>query len=474
MSNDAHHEAEERAAIRQADGIAAGVDSALLEHCTDLGNARRFAMQHRDRLRYVEQLGGWYVYDRNRWRRDDTGEVYRLWEHTGRTIYSEASLATSRQEREQIAAWARRSEDRARVEAAIALARYQPQIAARAGDFDQTPWLLNLQNGTFDLRERKVRAHRRDDLITKLAPVAYDPSSDAPMFAAMLERIFGGRQSLISFVQRFVGHALTGLTTEQVLILLHGVGANGKSTFVEIVRALLGDYAQTADFGTFLARDQANVRNDLARLVGARLVSAVEMSKGGRLDESVIKQVTGGDTITARFLFREYFEFRPAFKLVLVSNHRPRIRGTDYAIWRRVRLVPFDVIIPEDERDPQLQERIISEELSGVLNWALDGCRQWQVEGLGEPDEVKAATAAYREEQDILAPFLAERCIEDPDATVSARALYVAFKDWAEAAGERPVSQRLLGEWLHERGFRSKHTRAGTVWQGLRVTSDGL
>ncbi len=464
----AHHE--DRAHLEPDADV--GGATVLFEHCTDLGNARRFAIQHRHRLRYVEQLGGWHVNDTRRWQRDDTGEVFRLWEETGRSIYQEAALAPDRKQREHLSAWARKSEGRSRVEAAIALARHQAGIAARAIDFDRDPWLLNVLNGTYDLRTGSLRPHDGGDLITKLAPVAFDPDAGAPLFGAMLVRIFAGRQTLIRFVQRFVGHALTGLTTEQVLLLLHGVGANGKSTFVEIVRALLGDYAQTADFGTFLARDQAGVRNDLARLVGARLVSAVEMSRGGRLDESVVKQVTGGDMITARFLFREHFEFRPAFKLVLVSNHKPKIRGTDYAIWRRVRLVPFEVIIPADERDPQLLHRIVTAELPGVLNWALEGCRLWQAEGLGEPDEIKAATAEYRQEQDILAPFLADRCVEEPDAEATASALYSAFKRWADEAGERAVSQRTFGEWLRERGFRSHHTKTGNVWVGLRVKGE--
>ena len=199
------------------------------------------------------------------------------------------ALAADSEERKRLSEWARKSEGRQRIEAAIALARYQPGIAARAADFDASPWLFNVLNGTIDLRDLKgatdlreleLRPHSRANLITKLAPVTYDVAADASIFAAMLVRIFDGRPALIRFVQKLVGYALTGLTTEQVLLLLYGVGANGKTTLVEIVRALLGDYAATADFGTFLARDQVNVRNDLARLdLGARLVSAVEMSR---------------------------------------------------------------------------------------------------------------------------------------------------------------------------------------------------
>lgn len=464
-------EHEEREAIRD-EGAAPTVDVPLLEHCTDLGNARRFALQHGDRLRFVDALGGWLHYDGTRWRRDDTGEVYRLWESTVRAIYQEAALVGTRKEREQIAAWAAKSENRSRVEAAIALARHQPQIAARAQDFDSTPWLFNVLNGTFELRSGELREHEREDMITKVAPVIYNPTAEAPKWEAMLHRIFDGHEELIAFVRRFVGHALTGLTTEQVLLLLHGVGANGKSTFVEIIRTMLGDYAQTADFGTFLARDTTAVRNDLARLAGARFVSAIEMSAGGRLDESVIKQVTGGDTITARYLFHEHFEYKPEFKLVLVANHRPRIRGTDHAIWRRVQLVPFEVVIPLEERDSQLLDRIVNCELSGVLNWALDGCREWQTQGLGAPEAVTAATDSYRAEQDTLGPFIAECCTLEATATATSKGVYAAYKDWAEKAGEKTLSQRVLAEALRERGFKSRHTKTGTVWDGFRVTGD--
>jgi putative DNA primase/helicase len=448
-------------------------DTVLTENFTDVGNAHRFAFQHMRRLRYVEALGGWHAYDGRRWRRDDTGEVYRAWEETVRNIYTAAAAMPDRNDREQTAEWARKSENRARIDAAIALARYQPQLAARPGDFDANPWLLNLRNGTIDLKADQFRPHDRNDLITKLAPVTFEPAARAPTFEAFLARIFDNHQGLIRFVQRFVGHALTGLTTEQVLLLLLGAGANGKTTFVEILKALLGDYAMSADFGTFLARDSGAVRNDLARLVGARLVSACEMSSGGRLDEVVVKQITGGDTVTARFLFREAFEFRPAFKLILIANHKPRIVGSDHAIWRRIRLVPFEVVIPTEERDSRLVERIVTTELSGVLNWALEGCRQWRTAGLGEPEEVRAATESYRGEQDILAPFLADRCVQDADASVRTSDLYGGFKAWAEGAGEKVVSQRTLGAWLRERGFQSEHTKAGNVWRGLRVKGEG-
>jgi len=204
----------------------------------------------------------------------------------------------------------------------------------------------------------------------------------------------------MEFMQRAVGYALTGDVGEQCLFVMWGTGANGKSTFVETLHALLGDYAQKAEMRTLLHRDTDTVRNDLARLRGARLVSAVEIGRGKRLNEELVKELTGGDTITARFLVREYFEFRPEFKLFLAVNHKPQIHGTDEAIWRRVKLVPFNVYIPPEERDKALGGKLRAE-LPGILNWALEGCLEWQRGGLREPEEVIAATADYRREQDL-------------------------------------------------------------------------
>jgi putative DNA primase/helicase len=227
------------------------------------------------------------------------------------------------------------------------------------------------------LHKATLRKHRREDLITKLAPVDYVPQAQCPEWEKFLDRIMAGNRALIAFLQRAVGYALTGDTREQVLFVLYGTGANGKTTFLETVRAMLGDYAMHTNFSAFLQSEHSTARNDLARLAGARFVSASEVQGGRRLSEDVIKQITGGDTVTARYLYHEFFEYRPQCKLFLAVNHRPVIRGTEHAIWRRVHLIPFTVTIPNEEQDKTLGEKLRAE-LPGILNWATQGCRDWQ------------------------------------------------------------------------------------------------
>ncbi len=305
-----------------------------------------------------------------------------------------------------------------------------------------------------------------------LAPVPHDPTAECPQFLAFLDRIMAGNVDLIRFVQRAIGYSLTGLATEQVLFILHGTGANGKSTFLEAVRHVLGDYAVQADPSTFLMRDPDSIRNDVARLRGARFISVVEISSGRHLDEAFVKQATGGDTITARFLYREPFQFMFTAKIFLACNHKPEIRGADLGIWRRIRLIPFEVTIPPEEQDRHLVD-VLTKEAPGILQWAVEGCLSWQRQELGMVGAVAEATAGYREASDALAGFLAERCVLDPDLWSSASELYRAYREWAESAGERPVSQRRFGQMLCERGFTLDRTDRQRYWKGLTPAGAG-
>jgi putative DNA primase/helicase len=334
--------------------------------------------------------------------------------------------------------------------------------------------LFNAENGTIDLQKRAyLRPHERGDLLTKRSRVPFIPSARCPTWEAFLFRVMDGNEDLVRFLQRAVGYSLTASTREQVLFLLWGSGANGKSTFMEILRLILGDYAMQAEFSTFLKQDSEAVRNDIARLVGARLVAAVETESGLPLAEALVKQMTGGDVVTARFLFKEYFEFRPTFKVWLAANHKPIIRGTDHGIWRRIRLIPFIVTIPENERDPDLGEKLKAE-LPGILAWAVKGCLDWQEQGLGVPEKVRSATAAFRDEMDVLGGFLTDLCVVENEATGKSAELYAAYKKWAEENGERVMSQKSLAMRLVERGFEPcKGTLGARCWRGLRLRSGG-
>jgi putative DNA primase/helicase len=270
------------------------------------------------------------------------------------------------------------------------------------------------------------------------------------------------------FLQRAVGYSLTADIREQCFFLLYGAGSNGKSTFIKTISALFADYARTTPVETLLVRHGNNIPNDVARLKGARFVSAVETEGGKRLAESLVKQLTGGDKVAARFLHREFFEFEPTFKLWLAVNHKPKIRGTDHAIWRRIRLIPFTVTIPDSEQDKDLPEKL-REELPGILRWAVEGCLWWQRDGLGTPEVVKAATAGYQTEMDVVGNFLAECTESENGATVTTKELYDSYMRWCEQAGEKPITKRDLGTHLSERGFESARNWQGRFWQGLSL-----
>jgi len=441
-------------------------------HLTDMGNAERLVQLHGRDLHYCYPSARWLVWDGTRWNTNQEGALVYRAKNTVRGIYAEASKATDSTERRQIAEWAKRSEGETRLNAMISLARSEPGIPILPEALDSKPWLLNVTNGTINLNTGDLQPHRREDLCTKLAPVNYDPNATCPLWVQFLNRILDGKQDLIAFVQRAVGYALTGSTREQVLFMLYGTGANGKSTFLEILQAMLGDYAKYAEFETFLARKSSGPRNDIADLVGARLVCAQEIEGGARLAESVVKHLTGGDTVKARFLFREFFEFKPQFKLFLAANHKPVIRGTDLAIWRRIHLLPFTVVIPPEEQDKDLPSKL-KDELAGIMTWAVRGCLAWQSDGLTPPKSVIAATQEYREEMDILAGFLVECCVINTNAKARAGELYAAYREWCEKNGEKPVSQRNFGSRLQERGLKSARTRRYRMWEGIGIQVEG-
>ena len=441
---------------------------------TDLGNAQRLVAQHGQDLRYCYTWGKWLVWDGVRWAKDESGEVDRRAKETVRSIYVEAGAIEEKGLREATADHAKRSESDSKRQSMINSARSEPGIPILPEHLDRDPWLLNVLNGTLDLRTGKLQEHRRGDLISKLAPVEYDPEAECPTWWKFLEHIMGRNFDLIFFLQKAVGYALTGVTLEQVLFFLYGLGANGKSTFIEVIQALLGDYATQTTSETFMMKRHGSpISNDVADLRGARFVAAVEIESGRRMAEVLIKQMTGGDKLKARFLYSEHFEFKPEFKIFLAANHKPIIRGTDHAIWRRIRLTPFTVQIPETEQDKELPEKLKAE-LPGILNWAIEGCINWQDHGLAPPQAVQEATQTYKDEMDILGNFVGECCIIASGASATAKELYSAYNQWAEDNGEkRPLPQRAFGMSLTERGFqRDRGTGGVFIWRGIGLKAE--
>ncbi|MDQ3696083.1 MAG: phage/plasmid primase, P4 family [Chloroflexota bacterium] len=451
--------------------------SALAIHLTDLGNARRLVEQHGIDLHYCGVWGKWLCWDDRRWMIDDTGEVARRAKRTVGSIYAKAGLLEDRDERKQLVKHALRSEAAARIEAMIKLASTEPGIPIRPDQLDTDPWLLNVQNGVVDLRTGKLLPHDRARLITKMVPVTYDPDATCPIWDTFFTKILGGKPELMQFVQRAIGYSLTGRVTERVLFMLYGLGRNGKSTLLDTTLELLGDYAVRTTTDTILATRDGGVPNDIARLKGMRFVFASEAEENRRLAEAKVKDLTGGDTISARFMRAEWFDFRPEFKIFLGTNHRPDIRGTDSAIWDRIRLIPFSVRISDDEVDPDLKDKLLAER-AGILHWAVEGCLAWQRQGLGAPVEVLEATNAYRRESDLVGQFIDDECIVGEIERCTAKELYTAYSSWCGGGGEKPSAQKAFGQRLAERGFDSarvgKSRARYWIGIGLRPRERGL
>lgn len=424
-----------------AEQVSLRSDVRYLPH-TDLGNAERLVAQHGADLRYCHALGYWYVWTGQRWDVDNTGEVMRRAKNTVRAMYALAAELEDDAMRAALAKHARESEGRARLRAMVDLAASEPGIPVTVDELDTDPHLFAAANGTVDLRTGKLRDHQRADLITKMSPVAYEPDAECPRWLSFLDRI-GIVGDLAEYVRRLTGYSLTGLSTEQILAILYGTGANGKTTLLEAVRHIAGDYGAQTATDTLMDRQQGTIPNDLARLRGARFVSAVETDEGRRLAEGTVKRITGGDAIAARFLNREWFEYRPAFTVWLAANHKPTVRGTDEAIWRRIHLVPFTTTIPEAERDHDLPDKLRAE-APGILAWAVAGAVEWYRDGLNPPAEVRQATSNYRGEMDTLGDFLAECTTEGEAENVTKAALFAAYVKWCEDSGERALSQRQL------------------------------
>ena len=440
----------------------------------DTANARRFVHEHGARLRHVAQRRRWLRWGGWRWVDDATGDADRGAKQTARNLLREAAAVENEQARKDALKWAVTSQNEPRIRAMLTLAATEPELVVSADDLDTATYLLACPNGTVDLRTGNLRAPSAADLITRGTTVRYEPAAECPRWERTLGEVFDGDDDLIAFFQRWAGYSLTGDTGEHVIAVLHGAGCNGKTTIVETIKRLAGDLAVTAAFDTFArARGDRGPRNDLARLAGARIVVGSESGEGRRLDEATLKEITGGDRIAARFLYGEHFEFRPAFKLWLVTNHLPRVDGDDNAIWRRLRLIPFDVSF-EGREDRTLIAQL-ERELPGILAWAVRGCLDWQHHGLGQASAVEHATRAYRQDEDLLGAFLAERCGTGGEAP--ARDLRAAFDAWAAECGERSMSGAALGKRLAKRGIHAvRRAKGQRVYIGIhldRVTGDG-
>lgn len=439
---------------------------------TDMGNAKRLVRWYGHKVKYVHLWGSWLLWDGTRWQRDETGGIYRVAKQTVARMYREAGELETEKERTKYVRWALNSEARTRLEAMISLARSEKGVSITPDQLDSFPNMLNCLNGTIDLMTGQLYEHNPDWLLTKRINVNYDPQATCPTWLKFLDRVMCGDKELIEFLARAIGYTLTGEVNEQCLFFMIGVGKNGKSTFIETLIALLGEYMAKTPTESLMAKDRSAVSNDIARLAGKRLVVARETEEGQRLAEATVKDLTGNDTVVARFLHHEFFEFRPSHKLWMYGNHKPTVRGTDEGIWRRLKIIPFSAMITAEERDPNLQDKL-QRELSGILAWAVQGGLRWRQSGLTEPKIIRAATAEYRSEMDVLGVFISECCKVDSETWTDATGLYSVYTNWCDDAGERAMSKRQLGLRLKERGFASARTTGGLrIWKGLRPLKD--
>ncbi len=434
----------------------------------DLGNAKRLISRYGEKMRYVVNVG-WHAWDGMRWGRDDGEVAVRRFAHsTATAIFAETAFVGDREAAKARAKWAVSSGYSPRISGMLSQA--EPHLALTADDLDRDPWLFNVSNGTIDLRSGRIKPHNPRDLITKLAPVAYDAQASCTLWERFISEIYADDNELVAFTQRALGYSLTGITREHVIFICHGSGSNGKSVLLETVASILADYTRQCPSDTFAAKDKTGgMSNDIARLAGARLVSVVETDQERRLAEGLVKQASGGDRMAARYLNHEFFEFTPKFKLWLATNHKPRIRGTDHGIWRRIRLLPFLVTFQDADKalpgtptkDDQLKETLQTE-LPGILAWMVRGCLDWQDIGLRPPAAVDDATTEYREQQDVLLGFLTDRCDIHPNYTTRFGDLYDGYKRWCVDNGEQPVTGKTFGDRLDEKGYLARKGTHGT------------
>ncbi len=447
---------------------------------TDAANARRLVAKHGGEIRWVGHWDKWLIWDGRRWAGDKQLRIELVAKEIAAALWQEISryVAAGNPDKMTLGymvAWAKSSNSAGGIRAMVALARSEAGIPIGPDELDCDPLALNVENGTIDLATGKLREHRKEDYLTKLAPVTFDAAADCPTWRAFLDRIFAGDANLTGYTQRLVGYSMTGLTQEHVLPFLHGNGANGKSTKVETIIKLLGpDYAMKAPPDLLMAKRGESHPTERADLFGKRLVACVETEAGRRLAESLVKELTGGDRVRARRMREDFWEFAPTHHVWLVSNHKPAVIGTDHGIWRRIKLIPFDVVIPDAEQDKQLPTKLEAE-LPGILNWAIAGCLEWQKSGLREPDIVKAATGGYQTEMDDVGQFIDEHCERGPDFVEPATELYRAYLAANPGCG---MTQKEFGNGLGRKGFTRKRITSGVWkarhgWMGLRLRNAG-
>jgi putative DNA primase/helicase len=441
----------------------------LTYQSTDLGNAHRFVALHAGRLRHSRDEHRWLEWREGRWRRDVTGAAERAAVEVVETLWSQVARLPA-DERKQAAAWALRSQSSAAIRAMLTLAAADIELVVRLDELDSNPYLLSCGNGTLDLRTGELREPDPADLITLGTDVDYNPAAPRDRWQLFLDEVFARDQDLVAFVKRAYGSALTGDTRDRALFVQYGSRFNGKSTLNRAIQHALGDFAHTAPIRVVMRTRQADIPNEIAALARKRLVTIAETADGHRLDENRVKMLTGRDKVPARFLHREWFTFEPEYKLVLYTNFRPKVDGSDGAVWDRIRLIPFRTSFA-DREDQELGAKLEAE-AEGILAWLVEGCLEWQDSRLGTCDAVEQATAAYRTENDVVGRFVDECCELGDDHRVERKALRAELARYCEDCGDDMPAATTVGRWLTERGVRESRAGGRRAYRGIRLAEE--
>lgn len=463
------------AAADAADGIAPDQSESVqdkTEELTELANGRKYADLYRGQVLYCPQWKQWLAWSGIRWATDSTGSEARL----AKQIADMRMQAAEDFDDDELRDFANRSASARGLSNMVKVAQSEPGMYAAPAELDQSCILLNVPNGTIDLSTGKLRPHDRTDRITKLCPTPFDSAATCPSFEKFLTAIFDEDWATIQFMQRFLGYCLTGHVSEQMFLILYGTGSNGKSTLLNTLSHVLGmDYVLKAVPDLLLAKRNESHPTERADLFGKRLAICAETGDGRRFNEALVKELTGGDKIRARRLYEDHFEFTPTHKLLLCTNHKPRVTGTDHSIWRRIALAPLGQRFwnpdageegpPELRQDKALPDTLKSE-ASGILKWMIDGCLKWQRDGLGISETIRCATEGYRADEDVIAQFIMDCCVQSPEIWTSAKELYLVYMKWAEEQGLRYFSQKRFGAALTERNF-DRFISNGVKYRGI-------
>lgn len=435
---------------------------------TETGDAEFFAEHFGQRVKYDHRRGRWLIFRDHRWHNDSTGELHRLGIESIRLRQRQSGICETLDERRAHFKWTIGGESRQRLENMLALARNIPPISDDGEGWDADPWLLGVENGVVDIHTGTLRDGTPEDRMTMCVRAYFDPDAQCPEWEAMIARVFGGDADLMLYVQCALGYSITGITREQCLFLNTGGGSNGKGTMINTIGWLLGDYADELPFSSLEIQARGGIPNDIAKLVGKRFVTASESKKGIAWDEAKVKQLTGCDQVSARFLHHEFFTFNPVAKFWLSCNDKPMVDDTSFGFWRRMRVIPWSQQFSGSTDDKELKERLKGE-ADGILLWLINGCvHGWRAMGLKVPQAILDATAEYESESDILRPFLDTRCVLSDRGRVGAGQLYREYLDWATGTDTRPMSLKYFGQWA-KKHFRSEVSHHATTYLGVSV-----